>query len=404
MSSLASFDPLDPGTVECPYDFYRALREHGGVYQVPGRGFFLVSRFDTAMQVIKDTDTFSSKSGVAVPRSADGSHWWKEGEVRTLLTADPPDHRKYRELVNKAFSAKRVASWEPRIRAIANELIDEFAGKGHCELVYEFAVPLPLIVICEALGLPRSKLRVFKEWSDGIARLGGMTSPEEFAGIVERAKEFSAYVDQVITERRDDLGDDFISDLLRAEFDGQRPLTLPELNSIVTQFLVAGNETTTNTIASGMWLLLTHPEQLAAAREDAALLPNLVEEVLRIESPVQAHFRVATRDTELDGVKIPAGAGVGVVYGCCNRDDDKFPDAESFDIRRSNASRHLAFSQGIHFCPGAPLARLESVIAFELLLARLPNVRLDTARSDLSHVPSFTHRGLKAVALEFDHA
>jgi cytochrome P450 len=148
---LEDFDPLDPDTVECPYDFYRALRQHGGVYRV------------------------------AVPRAPDGSHRANPEEVRTLLTADPPEHRKYRELVNKAFSAKRVASWEPRIRAISDELIDAFIEDGRCELIYDFTVPLPLIVICEALGLPRAKLRVFKEWSDGIARPGGMTSTEQRA-------------------------------------------------------------------------------------------------------------------------------------------------------------------------------------------------------------------------------
>ncbi len=137
-------------------------------------------------------------------------------------------------------------------------------------------------------------------------------------------------------------------------------------------------------------------------RGDPGLIPNLVEEVLRIESPVQAHFRAATRDAELDGVPIPAGAGVGVIFGCCNRDDDKFADAADFDVRRENASRHLAFSQGIHFCPGAPLARLEIAIAFERILERLGNLRLDGDPNDLAHVPSFTHRGLKKLALRFD--
>jgi cytochrome P450 len=398
---LEDVDPLDPDIVECPYEFYRALRERG-VYRVPQRGFFLVGNYDTAMQVIKDTDTFSSKSGVAVPRTPDGSHPANPREVRTLLTADPPDHRKYRELVNKAFSAKRVASWEPRIREIADELIDGFIGSGQCELVHDFAVPLPLIVICEAMGLPREMLRTFKRWSDGIASLGGMITPEQRRQIAAEQADFAAYVTEMIEERRSNPGDDFVSDLIRARFDGARPLNMDELKSIAIQFLVAGNETTTNTIASGIWLLLNHPSQLEAVRQDSGLIPNLVEEVLRIESPVQAHFRAATRDTELDGVSIPAGVGVGVIFGCCNRDDDKFADAAEFDVRRENASRHLAFSQGIHFCPGAPLARLESAIAFERLLERLGNLRLEGDPNDLVHVPSFTHRGLKKLAVRFD--
>lgn len=408
MPELDEIDPLDPAVVECPWDYYRALREAGGVYKVPGRGFFLVGRYDTAMKVLKDTATFSSKAGVAVPRTPDGSHRPPEGDdavtVRTLLTADPPEHRKYRDLVNRAFSQKRVASWEANIRAITDELIDGFIGAGRCELIYDFAVPLPLIVISDALGLPREHLRQFKQWSDGIARFGGLTTPEEDARIMREMGAFSAYVDAMIDGRRENLGDDFMSDLIRARYEGERPLTGRELNSIVMQFLVAGNETTTNTIASGMVLLLDHPAQLAAARADPSLIPNLVEEVLRIEAPVQAHFRVAARDTELEGVAIPEGAGVGVVFGCCNHDAATFPEPEAFDITRRNAGRHLAFSQGIHYCPGAPLARVESVVAFEHLLLRLTNLRLDEANSDRRHVPSFTHRGLRKVALTFDPA
>jgi len=403
MSCVTDFDPLDPETVECPYPFYKALREHGGIYRVPGRGFVLVGNYDLCMQIIKDTETFSSKAGVGVPRGPDGQHPTVEGVAHTLLTADPPEHRKYRELVNKAFSLKRISSWEPGMRKIIDELIDAFIDRGECELLYEFAVPLPLIVICDALGLPREKLRQFKEWSDNIAQLGGMTTPEEMKVIAERSVEFSNYIAQMITERQNNLGDDFISDLIRARFDDQRSLNLPELASIVSQFLVAGNETTTNTIASGMWLLCTHPDQFVELRADHSLIPNFVEEVLRMEAPVQAHFRQATRDTELAGVKIPKHTGVALVYGCANRDENKFPDPDKFDICRSNAARHLAFSQGIHFCPGAPLGRLESAIAFEHLLNRLKNIRIVEERSDLSHVPSFTHRGLRKLTLAFDN-
>ena len=241
--SLLNRDPLDPAITECPFDYYHALREDGGVFQVPDRNFFLVSRYDLVMQVVKDTDTFSSKTGVQVPSAADGSHRPREGIVRTLLTADPPEHRFYRNLVNKAFSLKRVSSWEPRVRE---------------------------------------------------------------------------------------------------------------------------------------------------------------EEVLRVESPVQTHFRYATKATELNGVKIPEGAGVGVMYGCANRDSAHFGHAETFDVQRNNASRHLAFSQGVHFCPGAPLARLESAIAFEQLFERLQNFQLDESRSDLRHLPSFTHRSLRKVQITFD--
>ena len=362
----------------------------------------MVSRYDLVLQVVKDTDTFSSKTGVQVPSAADGSHRPIEGVVRTLLTADPPEHRLYRNLVNKAFSLKRVSGWESRIRMIADELIDEFAAGGSCEVNYDFAVPLPLIVIIEALGLPRDMLRQFKTWSDTISHLGGMLSEQEMVSVQALRRDFSAWVDDIIADRKLNLGDDFISDLIRARFKDNRPLDNAELNSIILQFLVAGNETTTNTITAGMLLLLEHPDQMKLVLEDRSLIPNLVEEVLRVESPVQTHFRYATKATELNGVKIPEGAGVGVMYGCANRDKAHFSHAETFDVQRKNASRHLAFSQGIHFCPGAPLARLESAIAFEQLFERLQNFQLDESRSDLRHLPSFTHRGLKKVQITFD--
>jgi cytochrome P450 len=267
---------------------------------------------------------------------------------------------------------------------------------------YDFAVPLPMIVIIEALGLPRDMLRQFKIWSDTISHLGGMLSQEEMLAVQVLRQDFSAWIDDVIADRQLDLGDDFISDLIRARFKDSRPLDAGELNSIVLQFLVAGNETTTNTITSGMLLLLQHPDQMKLVLEDRTLVPNLVEEVLRVESPVQAHFRYATKATELNGVKIPEGAGVGVMYGSANRDDAHFGQADTFEVQRKNASKHLAFSQGIHFCPGAPLARLESAIAFEQLFERLKNFQLDESRSDLRHLPSFTHRSLRKVQITFD--
>jgi len=401
-NSLLNLDPLDPAITECPFDYYQALREEGGVFRVPDRNFFLVSRYDLVVKVVKDTDTFSSKTGVQVPSAADGSHRPSEGVVRTLLTADPPEHRLYRSLVNKAFSLKRVSSWESRIRMIADELIDDFTARGSCEVNYDFAVPLPLIVIIEALGLPLNMLRQFKTWSDTISHLGGMLSEQEMVRVQALRRDFSAWVDDIIAERKINLGDDFISDLIRARLKDKRPLDDAELNSIVLQFLVAGNETTTNTITSGMLLLLQHPGQMKLVQEDRSLIPNLVEEVLRIESPVQTHFRYATKATELNGVKIPEGAGVGVMYGCANRDKAHFSHPETFDVQRKNASRHLSFSQGIHFCPGAPLARLESVIAFEQLFKRLQNFQLDQSASDLRHLPSFTHRGLRKVQITFD--
>lgn len=237
--------------------------------------------------------------------------------MRTLLTADPPDHRQYRNLVNKAFSLKRVSEWAPRITEIADKLIDDICPKGEFEVNHDFEVPLPLMVIIEALDLPVGMQRQFKEWSDTISSLGGMLSEAEMARVQVRRLEFPAWVTSVVAERKKHLGDDFISDLIRAKYEGNRPLNDAELVSIVTQFLVAGNETTTNTITSGMLLLLQHPEQMAKVQADFSLILNLVEEIFRIESPVQTHSRRAVKNTTLGGVDISAGAGVGGYVRVC---------------------------------------------------------------------------------------
>lgn len=402
---LSDTDPLDPAVVECPFPMYAQLRTDAPVYRVPGRGWVLVSGYDVAVEVLKDSATFSSASGVGVPQGPDGQHPTMPGRVPTLLTADPPVHGHYRTVVNRAFSARRVAAMEEGIRSVANDLVDTFAATGTVELGHDYAVPLPLIVICDMLGLPRSDLRTFKQWSDGIASLGGLVSAERLAEIKRDNVAFEAYLLERIAECRREPRDDVMSDLIGLTFtapDGvERPLSDPELLSILPQLLVAGNETTTSTITTGVKLLIEHPDQLQAVRDDRSLVPNLVEEVLRYEAPVQCHFRRATRDTVLHGVAIPAGTGVGVLYGSANRDDGQFPDGERFDVRRAGARNHLAFSQGIHFCVGAPLGRLEARVAFEVLLDRLDDLAFAPGRNDFTHVPSFTHRGLKQLWITY---
>ena len=406
-TSIDDIDPLAPATVACPYPFYGSLREESPVYRVPGRGWFLVSTFELVSEVLMNPELFSSQSGVAVPAGPGGQHPAPaDGRTHTLLTADPPVHGHYRALVNKAFSVRRVAAMEDEVRALAHGLVDSFIADGEVEIGHSFAVPLPLIVICDMLGLPREQLRTFKKWSDGIARLGGMVDEEQLAEIRRDNIEFGRYLVEQVETRRADPHDDIMNDLITLTFtapDGEeRPLRMDEIVSILPQLLVAGNETTTNTITSGLRLLLENPDQLRAVLDDRSLVANLVEEILRIESPVQCHFRRATRDTVLGGVHIPAGSGVGVLYASANRDDQHFAGAADFNVRRENARTHLAFSQGIHFCVGAPLARLEARIAFDVLLERLTNLAFAPGKNTFDHVPSFTHRGLREFWVTFD--
>jgi len=407
MPSPDQFNPLSPQTVENPYDFYRAMREEAPVYAVPGGGFFIVSRYEDAKAVLENEELFSSNQppGLLQPPTPEIEQIQREGypPVQTLLTNDPPAHTRYRALVNKAFSAHRVRGMEGSVRRIANELIDVFIGDGRVELIGQFAIGLPLSVIADALGVPRGDMDKFKRWSDdSVAPLGGMIGHDRRIECARSIVEFQRYFAARLEERRSNPRDDILTDLINARLDGADPLNTAEMLSILQQLLVAGNETTTNLIGSAMMLLLRNPGQMKALIEDASLIPNMIEEALRLESPVQGLGRVATRDTELGGVRIPEGSRLIVMYASANRDGRQFHDAERFDVRRDNARAHVAFGQGIHFCLGAALARLEGRIAFETLLTVLKNIRMTPGRNDFAHTPSFILRGLKELHLEFE--
>ncbi len=300
---------------------------------------WLVSRYDDVVAVCRDPGLWSSRSGPSsVPDSDRIKEIRKTGypKVDTLLTCDPPEHKRYRSLVGNAFSTRRVAAIEDRIAAVADELVDRFAGAGSVELVHQFAIPLPLTIIAEQLGVPVRDLHLFKEWSDAaVLPLGGLLSEEEREACAYKYAEMQHYFAARIAERRDDPQDDMLTDMVAARLEGERPLDVPELLSICAQFLVAGNETTTKLITACAQLLCQHPDQLAAVRDDPSLVPGAVEESLRMESAVQTMFRTATRDTELAGVAIPKGGRVVLLIGAANRDPATFPDPDRFDVRRA---------------------------------------------------------------------
>lgn len=411
MKTLADFDFFDPAVAEDPYAFYAALRREAPVHRVPGLGFFVVSRYDDVVEALRQPERFSNRFGQAMQARMGGPRReiveiWEKGwpPVDTLLTNDPPSHARYRALVNKAFSARRVSAIEPKVRGIAADLVDGFAGAGRVDLVAAFAVPLPLTVIADELGVPREDLPRFKRWSDdSVAPLGQMITPAREIACAESIVEFQHYFFGKLEERRVAPRDDLLSDLVQARVDGERPLDTGEMLSILQQLLVAGNETTTNLIASAMLLLLDHPEQMARVRATPSLVSNLVEEALRLEAPVQGMWRVAMEDTEIAGVAIPKGSFLMLRYGAANRDEGRFPDPDAFDVGRENARAHLSFGLGIHFCVGAALARKEAVIAFETLFSRFRSIRLAPG-NDLRHTPSILLRGLEKLVIELEPA
>lgn len=406
--TVADYNFFDPEVIENPFEFYRLLREQAPVYPLPETNIFLVSRLQDIRQALKDTATFSSDFSHLLQGpepSPAAAEIYKDGydQVDTLLTMDPPRHKVYRSLINKVFSAKRVEKMHSYIEQIVDELIDNFIEDGACEFIQQFATPLPVYVIADQLGVPRSDLSKFKSWSDAFAsRLGGMVTAEEEIENARLIVEYQQYMVAVIEDRRRAPQDDMISDLANTTIEDGRLMTLEELLSMIQQLLVAGNETTTSSIAGGLLSLIQLPDQLQQLLQDPQVIENAVEEILRLETPTAGLWRVVTRDTEIQGVVIPKDSLLMLRYASGNRDEATFECPETMDVCRHNAKDHIAFGQGTHFCPGAMLGRKEMQVAFGKLLARLDNIQLAEGKNDLSHWPNVVLRGLKELNITFD--
>jgi cytochrome P450 len=412
-TDITKVNMVSPEVLECPYPYYERVREEAPVHQTP-LGFWAVSRYEDVLSVVRNPEMFSSlaqSNSFVTPPPPEVIEIAKQGypRVNTLLSNDPPSHTQFRNLVNKAFLPKRVAQLEDSIRKIANDLIDAFINDGKVDLVEQFAVGVPLTVIADALGVDRADMPKFKKWSDdSVAPLSGMLTPERQIECAHSRIEFQKYMVDRVREREENLRDDLLSDLVQARFDsGERAgegMTMPEMLDVIAQLLVAGNETTTKLIAAATLMLVENPEQMAKVRADHSLIPNLVEEALRMEAPVQMLPRFTKDDVEVGGVVIPKGSVVMAMYGCANRDGGKYPNPDMFDIERDNARTQLAFGQGPHFCVGAALARSEARIAFELLLSRLNNIALANVDTPTHRELSMTLRGLTNLHLTFTPA
>ena len=406
--SVTDFDFFDPEVIESPFEFYQALRREAPVYQLPGTDIFMLSRWEDIRQAAKDTATFSNdfKHLLQGPEpSPEAAEIYKDGyeQVDTLLTLDPPQHKVFRSLINKVFSARRVEKMHSYIEQIVDELIDNMVEQGECDFVRDFATPLPVYVIADQLGVPRADLRKIKAWSDAFAsRLGGMVTPEEEIENAHLIVEYQQYMVKIIEDRRANPQDDMISDLSNTTIEGGRLMSIEELLSMIQQLLVAGNETTTSAIAGGMLSLIQLSDQLDVLLDKPEMIDNAVEEILRLETPSAGLWRVVTRDTEIRGVPIPEGSLLMLRYAAGNRDESVFDEPERMDVCRKNADDHIAFGYGTHFCPGAMLGRKEMQVAFTGLLQRLTNFRLAPGKNDLTHWPNVVLRGLKELHITFD--
>jgi len=372
------FNPYDPELHQDPYPTYRWLRDEAPVHYNPRLRFWTLSRYTDVFDALQTPDLFISGKGVMVglPEGDDGT---AAAAVPLLITTDRPRHTQLRALVSRAFTPRRVALLEPRIRAIARSLLDNIKGRHEFDLVREFSAPLPTIVIAELLGVPPADQEWFKEKSTEVAQFDPTrVDRTRSAEAMGPALELGRYLAEVLAQRRHEPRDDLLSALLAAEIDGER-LNEPELIGFAFLLLVAGNETTTNLISNAAIQLDRHRDQRRLLVEDPARIPGAVEEFLRYDSPVQGLARTTTAPMTLHGVTIPEGGRVLLLFGSANRDERKISRPESFDVLR-DPNPHLAFGFGAHFCLGANLARLEARVAFEDLLERLPDYRMTESR------------------------
>jgi cytochrome P450 family 142 subfamily A polypeptide 1 len=361
----------------------RWLRENEPVFWSEKTGNFIITRFDDVVHVSKNADLFCSGEGVLPGRL---------NAKIGMIDEDEPRHGEMRSLINRGFTPRMVKQWEQLFQQITDETLDAIAHRGDCDFVEDIAVPLPLILIAEMIGIRKEDRQRFHQWSDAmIASQGNLDKPEIIAASGKAAVEYITYVTEVIESRRKEPKDDLISILVRARDEGvlrhlepgdvdsvieaatgHRDMSNDELIKMCILLMVAGNETTRNGLSGGMQLLIENPEARQRLIADPSLLPQAIEEMLRLVSPVLSFQRTATRDTEIRGVPIRAGQKVLMIYGSANRDAAHFEDPDVFDIDRK--PQHVAFGIGNHFCLGANLARMELRVAFRELLRRFPDM------------------------------
>jgi len=402
--SLSLSNLLRPEIRANPYPFYAQLQSQDPVHWDEDMGFWVLTRYADVASAFNDP-RFSRAQGLTGwyqrrPESEQAAAEPVYHAYSKMMTySDPPYHTRLRGLANKAFTPRMVEQMRLHIQQIVEDLLDAVQVRGRMDVIHDLAYPLPIIVIAEMLGLPAEERKRFKEWSDNLFAVFGLVrrSPNLMEKASQSLTEMTDYVTALSQDRRLQPREDLLTALVTVVDEGER-LTQAELVANVGLILAAAHETTTNLIGNGTLALLRNPGQMQKLRENPALVTAAVEEILRYDSPAQIVYRSATEDVKIDGKRIGQGQLVNLILGAANRDSAHFSEPDQFDIIRDE-SRHVGFGLGIHFCLGAPLARLEGQIAFTTLLRRFPQLRLATDTLEWQEHPTF--RGLKSLPVAF---
>jgi cytochrome P450 len=408
--ALADYDVMSKAFQQESYEFYERLQKEAPVYNLPGTGVYLVSRFDDIKAISLDPATYSNKLSYGMIQ---GDRWkayeaameargW--GIKRVLNGADLPEHRRVRRYLDSILNGKAVEALRPRIQQVTDMLIDRFIDRGECEFMNEFAFVLPSIIISEHSGFDPGNIDNFLRWATTVSRITNhVLTTEELLECAEAELEMQHYLHDVMEQRKREPREDLLTRLV-VENIGDNvegdPLTEQELQNILRDFISGGFGTVVNMLGNSLYLLLSHPEQMAKLRANPDLMKNFVEECLRIETSISVFPRITTRDVELHGVTIPEGSIVGLCLGGANHDPEKFACPHAFDIERQGAGSHITFNFGPHTCPGRLLAKMELQIAFTTILARMEDIEL---AEDLPnpHAANWRHRNIERLPIRF---
>jgi|TARA_B110000881_G_scaffold211294_1_gene219613 cytochrome P450 len=424
-----SYEPIVPGSLDeinlldvklqnCPYHAYEMLRDEAPVWIDPTTGFYVITRFEDIRKLLLDTKNFSndmrggqggSREQLDSARAVRMNTLYEEkGWVpgATLAGRDDPNHKQMRTMFNEAFKPKKIEGMDSFVRDTAYKLIDAFVDDGQCDWIKQYAVPLPLIVIGQQMGVPEADIWKIKAWTDAwVQRLGMMQTEEEEQWSVEMEIEAQHYFQPIFERLRKEPDETLLSEMVnRVIPEWERPLTDNELHAeMMADTFVGGSETTTNAIGYGLKLLIENPDVWQKLRSNPdKYLRTFCEEVVRLEGPVQGLFRMAANDVEMHGVLIPKGAMINVRYAAANRDEREFECPADLNLEREKPGRHIGFGSGIHHCLGAPLARRELFWAFQALIDRVDGMRFTLGANSFEVAPNFSLRAMQELRIEFD--
>lgn len=407
---MQPIDFYDPEIQKCPYEQYKTLRDDHPVYQDPDTGIYHVSRYEDVRYVLSNHELFSGNVRGRAPSERQlkvNNRFQERGWVPgpTLISRDEPNHKQMRAMFNEAFRPARINQLDPFVESTARDLFAGIRKAGRCEWVRDFAVPLPLSIIVRQMGADTADLWRIKSWTDAFfKRISMMLSEDEEMATVDKEIEAQHYFQPIFERLRERPDDTLLSELVNREIpEWGRTLTDNELHAeMMADTFVGGSETTTNALSAGVKLLAEQPETWEQLKSDPdKYLRTFIEEVLRLESPVQCLLRMATEEVEISGVKLPAGAVIAVRYASANRDERRFDEPEQLDLDRIKPATHLAFGSGAHHCLGAPLARRELWWGFKVLTEEVETLNFAEDKNTFDVHPHFLLRSLKELHIEF---